>query len=90
MQVIEENKRILKEKYDKAKEEAVAVNAARDETNRLKAEIEQRRVERAMANIVDGGASATSAAPLADAGTFALLCNACACAFATGSVVCAC
>lgn len=35
---------------------AERVNRARDETNRLKAEIERSRVERAMANIVDGAA----------------------------------
>lgn len=45
---------MLKEKYDAAKALAERVNRAREETNRLKTEIERRRVERAMASIVEG------------------------------------
>lgn len=66
---IDENKRVLKEKYDRAKALAETVNKCRDETNRLKGEIEKRRVERAMATIVEGGdgaAAASSATASAD------------------------
>jgi hypothetical protein len=54
VQTIDSNKRVLKEKYDAAKALAERVNRAREETNRLKTEIERRRVERAMASIVEG------------------------------------
>jgi kinesin family protein 6/9 len=54
--VIEENKKVLREKYDAAKATAERVNRAREETNRLKSEIERRRVEKAMASIVEGTA----------------------------------
>ncbi len=52
---IEDNKVLLKQKYDEAKAAAELVNRARGETNRLKAEIERRRVEAAMAALVADG-----------------------------------
>lgn len=62
-QTIEDNKALLKSKYDEAKAVAEQVNAARSETNRLKQEIERVRVEVAMANIVEtGGAGGGKAA----------------------------
>jgi kinesin family protein 6/9 len=63
---VEDNKALLKHKYDAAKAEAERVNVARGEMNRLKGEIERGRVEAAMANIVegklDGDAEGTAAA----------------------------
>ncbi|KAG8470575.1 hypothetical protein KFE25_008996 [Diacronema lutheri] len=47
-QVIEENKAMLKDKYDEAKGLGAAVNSSRAKINKLKAHIEQIRVERAM------------------------------------------
>ena len=51
----EDNKVLLKQKYDEAKAAAELVNRARGETTRLKAEIERRRVEAAMAALVADG-----------------------------------
>jgi hypothetical protein len=69
---MEDNKRELREKYDEAKMAAERVNEARAQTNRLKGEIERRRVERAMATIVsssrDGDSSVDAAEALANAG----------------------
>lgn len=47
-QVIEENKALLKAKYDEAKALGADVNSSRAKINKLKAHIEQIRVERAM------------------------------------------
>lgn len=51
---IEDNKILLKQKYDEAKAMAEKVNIARNETNRLKTEIERKRVEMAMVSITEG------------------------------------
>jgi len=68
-QAIESNKRVLKDKYEQAKALAERVNQARAETNRLKAEIERKRVERAMAHIVDGKTASDEADGAAAAGS---------------------
>ena len=52
LSAIEDNKILLKQRYDEAKQSAELVNSARSETNRLKAEIERGRVETAMSNLV--------------------------------------
>ncbi len=64
---IEDNKILLKQRYDAAKAEAERVNSARNETNRLKGEIERVRVEAAMSSITaegkgaeEGGAAAST------------------------------
>lgn len=58
---INENKRLLKEKYALAKQTGEAVNASRGEINRLKSEIEQIRAQRAVQSVVDGGEAKTDA-----------------------------
>jgi kinesin family protein 6/9 len=61
-QVIEENKALLKDKYDEAKALGAAVNTSRARINKLKSHIEQIRVERAM----QGLSSETGVAPASD------------------------
>jgi hypothetical protein len=63
--IIEDNKRVLKEKFDLAKATAEKVNAARDATTRLKGEIERRRVEIAMATVVKAESKSSDAAEIA-------------------------
>jgi len=53
-QVIEENKALLKQKYDAAKALGVAVNTARDRISAHKAAIEQRRMQAAAAAVAAG------------------------------------
>jgi len=57
LSAIEDNKILLKQRYDEAKQTAELVNSARGETNRLKAEIERGRVETAMTNLVTANTS---------------------------------
>jgi kinesin family protein 6/9 len=52
-QVIEENKLLLKQKYDSAKSVGQAVNDSKQRITELKALIEQRRVQRAMSGNED-------------------------------------
>ena len=54
-QVIEENKALLKQKYDEAKLSAAAVNESKGRINELKTAIEQRRVQRALVAGGDSG-----------------------------------
>jgi len=54
-EVIEQQKKTLREKYAEAKATGEVVNAARTKINSLKAKIEQRRVERAMHAVSSGG-----------------------------------
>lgn len=49
IQVIEENKALLKQKYDAAKALGVAVNDAKSRITETKALIEQRRIQNSMA-----------------------------------------
>jgi hypothetical protein len=48
-QVIEDNKQILKSKYDQAKALGVAVNASKARINELRTQIEQWRMQRSAA-----------------------------------------
>jgi len=56
-EVIETQKKTLRDKYASAKATGEVVNAARAKINSLKAKIEQRRVERAMQAVSNGGSS---------------------------------
>jgi kinesin family protein 6/9 len=51
LKAINENKRLLKEKYSLAKQTGERVNASRGEINQLKAEIEQIRAQNALQNL---------------------------------------
>lgn len=62
-EVIEENKALLKQKYGEAKALGAAVNAARNRINELKATIEQRRVQRGVQAVAEGGDGAAAADP---------------------------
>jgi len=57
-EVIESQKQTLREKYGEAKATGEVVNATRSRINSLKAQIEQRRVERAMQSVAKGEESA--------------------------------
>jgi kinesin family member 6/9 len=61
-EVIEENKLLLKEKYEAAKERGAVVNDSKGKIQELKALIEQRRVQRSVAGLAEGGAAAPGAA----------------------------
>ena len=54
MQVIEENKALLKSKYDVAKTLGGAVNDSKAHINELRSAIEQRRMQRAAAALSGG------------------------------------
>mmetsp|Transcript_2784 Transcript_2784/g.9791 ORF Transcript_2784/g.9791 Transcript_2784/m.9791 type:complete len:822 (+) Transcript_2784:575-3040(+) len=57
-EVIEENKQLLKSKYEEAKALGAGVNASRNRINELKALIEQRRIQRGVQAVAEGGVSA--------------------------------
>jgi len=61
--VIEENKALLKAKYDEAKALGAAVNSSRARINKLKGHIEQIRVERAMQGLTSESGVAEAADP---------------------------
>lgn len=61
-EVIEENKALLKQKYELAKALGAKVNGNKKRINELKALIEQRRVQRAVGSLTDPEA-ATDQAP---------------------------
>ncbi|GBG27530.1 Kinesin-like protein KIF6 [Hondaea fermentalgiana] len=54
IKAINENKRLLKDKYALAKQIGATVNASRGEITRLKTEIEQVRAQRAVQSVVNG------------------------------------
>jgi kinesin family protein 6/9 len=58
LQAIEENKCLLKAKYDEAKAMGAAVNAAKARIGQLRAELEQRRMQRSAACESQGRAGA--------------------------------
>lgn len=57
LQVIEDNKQLLKAKYDQAKALGAAVNASKAHINELRAHIEQRRMQRSAACEYDRGSN---------------------------------
>nr|AMS24233.1 kinesin 9B protein [Marsilea vestita] len=57
---IDENKMILRSKYNEVKELSGHVNAARDNINKIKTQIQRHRIERAMEGIMENGKSFTS------------------------------
>eukprot|EP00877_Chromochloris_zofingiensis_P015099 jgi/Chrzof1/9843/Cz04g18020.t1 len=53
-EVIEENKAMLKAKYEQAKAMGAAVNASKDKINEYKAVIQQRRIQKSVAGVAEG------------------------------------